>query len=245
MITLNSCPICHNRHITQYRQFGISPHVMHEIMPGVKVTAAIIANYFECQNCQVIFQNPRMSDEELNRFYNDGYYRRIINCTDEQKDEDEMLRAKFDSKIIKESLGKIESHLDIGCSRGYLLNEVGAKLKVRVELDTGNVAISEIEIYAQINQVPQKSFSLVTAIHVLEHMPDPMGYLKDMVKLVDRNGHLIIEVPTWKSPGGSLRLPHLYHFEPDFLKWMCREVGLNLIKTEFTPHLLLICKADK
>jgi len=186
-----------------------------------------------------------MSDEELDKSYGKGYYRLYLNMTDEEKDNDKMHRAKVDSKIIKENLGGVESHLDIGCSRGYLLDEVGAKLKVGVESDTNNVTVPGIEVYSQMNQVPQKSFDLVTAIHTLEHVSDPKSFLKDMIKKVSDEGHIIIEVPTWKSPGGPLRLPHLYHFEPDVLKLMCREVGLRVLETKFTPHLLLICKKVK
>lgn len=244
MITLNSCPICNSNSIARYNQSGVAPHVVHEIMPGVKVNAAILTYYSICQDCHVIFQNPRMSDEELDRFYIEGYYRRVINLTDEEKDKDEMFRAEVDSKIIKENLGEIESHLDIGASRGYLLDKVSAKLKVGVESDTSNVTVSGIKVYSQIKKVPQKSFNLITAIHTLEHVPDPVSFLKDMIKLVDKNGHLVIEVPTWKSPGGPLRLPHLFHFEPDVLRLMCKEVGLRVIHTEFTPHLMLICKID-
>lgn len=242
MITLKSCPVCQSALIAQYRESGFAPQVTHEIMPGVKITAAIITRYCICQNCHVIFQNPRMSDSELNRFYGKGYYRRSIDMTDEEKDKDEIYRAKFDSKIIKENLGEIASHLDIGASRGFLLDEIGAKIKVAVESDTENVTVSGIEVYSQVSLVPQKTFDLVTAIHTLEHVSDPISYLKSMIAKVGKNGHLVIEVPTWKSPGGPLRLPHLFHFEPDVLKLMCREVGLKVIHVEFTPHLLLICK---
>lgn len=242
MITLESCPICESLSITQFHQAGLAPHVVHEIMPGVKVDAAVISRYFVCQDCHVIFQNPRMSDEQLDKFYEEGYYRQLLNMTDEEKDNDEMYRAKLDSKIIKENLGEIKSHLDIGASRGYLLDKVGATLKVGVESNTDYVKVSGIEVYAQISQVPHKSFELVSAIHTLEHVPDPKSFLKKMIKLVDNNGYLVIEVPTWKSPGGPLRLPHLFHFEPDVLKLMCREAGLKVVHVEFTPHLLLICK---
>lgn len=246
MITLNSCPVCHNRQISQYPQFGTAPWVSYEVMPGVKIDAGIISRYFICQNCHVIFQNPRMSDEELGKFYSDGYYRQVINTADEQKEEGyKTYWAKFHSKIIKENLSEINSHLDIGCGKGYLLNEVGAKLRVGIEPDIDYVAVSGIKVYASLKELPQKSFDLVTAIQILEHVSDPMGYLKDIVKLADRDGRVVIEVPSWKSPNGPLRLPHLFHFEPDVLRWMCREVGLNVIETKFTPHLLLICKLNQ
>lgn len=244
MITLKSCPVCDSSSITKYPEIGLAPWVVHEIMPGVKVDAAIISRYFVCQNCHVIFQNPRMSERELNKFYSEGYYRRTLNMTEEEISKDEAYRAKVDGEIIRQHLGKISSHLDIGSSRGYLLEEVGANVKVGVEQDVDGIRVKGVGVYPQMSKIPQKSFDLVTAIHTLEHLPDPKGFLKEMIKKVDKDGHLIIEVPTWKSPGGPLRLAHLFHFEPDVLRMMCKEVGLRVVETKFTPHLLLICKLD-
>lgn len=246
MITLENCPVCGSKHIQNYHLVGTAPLVRHELMPAVILDAQIISRYFICQNCHVIFQNPRLSDVEIHRFYAKGYYRQTINMTDEEAANDEASRAKFDAKIIKNFIDQdILSHLDVGCGRGYLLEEIGAIVKVGVEVDKYRIKAESIEIYSRMSQVPQKSFDLVTAIHTLEHVPDPISYLKEMIKLVDKNGHLVIEVPTWKSPGGPLRLPHLFHFEPDVLKLMCREAGLKVLHVQFTPHLLLICKLDQ
>ncbi|KKU88091.1 MAG: Methylase/methyltransferase, partial [Candidatus Gottesmanbacteria bacterium GW2011_GWA2_47_9] len=125
----------------------------------------------------------------------------------------------------------------------YLLEQVGAASRAGVESEVDHVTASGIKVYSDIDDVGKKHFDLVTAIHVLEHVADPLAFLKRMVACTNPNGHLIIEVPTWKSPGGPLRLPHLFHFEPDVLRLMCREVGLNVEHTEFTPHLMLICRA--
>lgn len=116
MITLKSCPICSSNHIIQYHQAGLAPHIVHEIMPKVLVDATVITRYFVCQDCHVIFQNPRMSDQELEKFYAEGYYRRTLNMSDEEISQDETYRAKVDSEIIRLHIGKVSSHLDVGSS---------------------------------------------------------------------------------------------------------------------------------
>ena len=203
MITLESCPICSGDRITQFRQAGIAPRVIHEIMPGVKVNAAVISRYSVCQSCNLIFQNPRMSDSELNKFYSQGVYRKTLNLTAEQKDKDELYRTKIDSEIIKRYVGKVKSHLDIGCSRGYLLDEIGAIVKAGVEAGIDDVTVKGIKIYAKMSQVSHKKFDLVTAIHVLEHVGKPLDYLKTMSKFIGKDGYLVVEVPTWKSPAST------------------------------------------
>ena len=178
MITLNSCPICDSRCTVRQMIVETWPHIRHEIMPGVEVDAALLTYFFTCQNCHVVFQNPRLSDEELNRFYSEGFYRRMLDTTDEKIDQDESYRAKIDSEIIKQHVGNINSHLDIGCSRGYLLEAVGADTKVGVESNISYVTASDVKVYSEINQVAHKSFDLLTAIHILEHVSDPVGFLK-------------------------------------------------------------------
>lgn len=245
MISLNACPVCNSDLITYFQKAGFAPEVVHEIMPGVKVNAVVISRYYRCLNCNVIFQNPRLSETDLDKFYSQGYYRSLLNLTEEQIDKDELFRTRVDSGIIKQNIKEIKSHLDVGCSRGFLLESVGAKIQVGVEENLNWVKAENIEIYNTIDKVPQKTFDLVTAIHVLEHTLDPQEFLDKMVKFVSSRGRLVIEVPTWDSPGGSsgpLRLAHLYHFEQPVLVSMCKKAGLSIVSEHHTPHLIFILK---
>ena len=215
-----------------------------EIVPGVKVDAVVITRYCACKDCNLIFQNPRLSDKELDLYYGTGYYRRTINPPPEGMDKGELNRAKIDAGIIGKYIGPVTSHLDIGCGHGYLLDEVGATLKVGIESDVDYVKVKSIEVYSDAREVPYKKFDLVTMVHVLEHLPHPLNFLKSMKKLVNKNGSLVIEVPSWKTRGGPFGFAHLHFFETDVLKLMCQRVGLYVEFVEFTPHLVLICRLD-
>lgn len=243
MTILDKCPLCNSKNVVPYNQKGAAPVVEHEIMPKVFLKAQIITQYFVCASCKVIFQNPRMTDKELDNFYKNGVYRKIINLTDEEKDSDERLRAKIDSDIIKKNLNldAINSHLDIGCSRGFFLTELGVRNKFGVEVDSSNVTEQGIKVFKKITDIKQK-FDLITLIHTLEHIPRPKEYLIEIINLISDDGYFVLEVPTWKSPGGPLRLSHLFHFEPDVLRLLLKELGLKIVQTEFTPHFFLICQ---
>lgn len=245
MITLKSCPVCQGNRFELYRQVFENPVIECEYFRGLKLNFAIMSNYLSCQDCRLIFQSPRFSDSELNKFYSEGYYRAMVDMTKEEMDRDEETRAKLDAQIIKKNIGEIKTHLDIGCSRGFLLDEIGADIKVGVEENISYVKAKDVKVYPDIDKVTQKSFDLVTVIHVLEHVPYPLIFLETIIKFVSKDGYLVIEVPTLQSPGGPLRLAHLCYFETDVLKLLCKRVGLEIINLEFTPHLLLICKLKK
>jgi hypothetical protein len=241
MITLKSCPVCARYNIVPYKKVSVGSLVV-EILSGVKIETTVVASYWACQECHLIFQNPRLSDQELDIYYSSGYYRRTINPPPEGMDKGEENRAYTDAGIIKQYVGDVISHLDIGCGRGYLLEAVGAGVKVGTESDTGYVRAKGVKVYSELDKVFPKKFDLVTSIHVLEHVPHPLDYLRAMAKFIGKDGYLVIEVPSLKTLGGPLGFAHLSYFEPDVLRMMCRGVGLRVLETKFTPHLLLICK---
>jgi SAM-dependent methyltransferase len=69
-------------------------------------------------------------------------------------------------------------------------------------------------------------FDVVTAFHVLEHVPDPVAVLRRMLRWLAPDGLLIVEVPnagglgaaTFGKSWSGLELPrHLSHFSPETL----------------------------
>lgn len=240
MVNINGCPNCKSNNLKEYCTVP-SGELTIEITQGVRVNGVIVVKYHECQNCKLIFQNPRLSEEELNTFYASGYYRLNINQPIGGMEKGEEDRAIMDLSIIKKYVGNIESHLDVGCGLGFLLKMIDAKTKVGIESDINYVKFKDIQVYKSLAEVGNKKYDLVTSIHELEHVYYPMAHLEEMAGLVKSGGYLVIEVPSSKSGPSIFGLPHLSYFEPDVLKLMCKKVGLKVISTEFTPHLIMIC----
>ena len=243
MVTLNSCPVCNSYLIADYKVISGGGLIV-EIIPGVTINAQIVVRYCVCRSCSLIFQNPRLSDAELGKYYSTGFYRKTIKQPPEGMDAAEKDRAKIDTKIIRRHLGEVGSHLDIGCGQGHMLDAIGAAVRVGTESDLGYVAVKGVKVYKNMSQVRPKKFDLVSSLHVLEHVPHPLVFLKQIARFVKKDGYLLIEVPSWKTRGGPLGFVHLSHFEPDVLKIMCLKAGLKVIETEFTPNLILICKLN-
>jgi len=193
---------------------------------------AVLVKYDRCLSCGLIFQNPRMSDDSVGAYYSEGHYRKYMEGMD--VDGDEMSRS---IRIAKE-LGRAPTrHLDIGCSRGYLLNAT------REAFNCGIQGVDENPGYA-VEGIPVVDslkllvgdFDLITMIHVLEHVTDPLETLTSLKPYLRKGGTLLIEVPSMTSKGGPWRLAHLYHFEPWVLHNLCKTAGYEVKNVRISEH---------
>jgi len=103
---------------------------------------------------------------------------------------------------IKQPPGKI---LDIGCYEGFFLSEA----RVRgwdchgVEPNRGGAAFARDTLHLNIKQCVLENanyvnncFDVITVLATLEHLPDPLGTLNAIKRILKTNGCLIITVPT-------------------------------------------------
>jgi len=97
--------------------------------------------------------------------------------------------------------------LDIGCGRGMFLNEARARgyKASGIDFDRMNVELARarfhlndvlaetVEEFAL--QYPGKRFDTITFFEVLEHMPDPRKFFKDVRSLLSPGGYIALSVP--------------------------------------------------
>jgi hypothetical protein len=244
---IHSCPICASTLLRQDQKVATSrPHFNHDTQ--IEFAVAAIVKYALCMGCGAYIQTPRMTDDDIHRYYADGLYREWMGIEQEQLDADELRRARLDASIIKDVCGIVDSHLDVGASRGYLLNEVGARAKAAVEPNRAYIIAKVETVYTDLLLMSHLhgSFSLVTSIHSLEHTTDPLGTLRELSCFVrdsshpDGAGKLVVEVPSENSPGGWGRLAHTFHFPPWTMHYMAEKVGMKITHMLFTPHLFTI-----
>lgn len=170
-----------------------------------------VYHFVQCMECEMVFLNPRIAVEELNRFYGPEYlpYRgpkawgkfgflveRDLRRTD---------RARVN--LVKKHLhkGKEEVILDIGCGKPSFLNALGKISSSKligldfsdhgwegkpgdwpgINLLTGDPATKVIP-------VPP---SCITMWHYLEHDYDPAQTLGRLHSITQKEAKLIIEVP--------------------------------------------------
>ena len=152
--------------------------------------------------------------------------------------------ASRSSRLVQqlcERIGLPESGrmLDLGCGNGAMLRSfsehcLGWSL-VGNELDDKNraaiEAIPRVEKLhpGQPEDVPG-TFDAITLLHVLEHVPDPVGFLRRIVTKLNANGLVVVEVPDYRhSPFDLAVADHCTHFALDTLVAVFETAGLQIV----------------
>jgi 2-polyprenyl-3-methyl-5-hydroxy-6-metoxy-1,4-benzoquinol methylase len=200
-------------------------------------------NLVQCQDCGLRYLNPRPSPEEMNGYYPSAYreFRASI---------DESLRRSYQ----EEKLHKLQAHsqggrlLDVGCADGLFLHLARlAGYEVQgVEMAEGSTAhaqeMYELDVFTgglREASFPDEYFDVVTFWHVLEHLHEPLGDMRETHRILRPDGLLIVEVPniaSWQARLCSndwiaLDVPrHLYHFSADTLRAMLAQAGFACIE---------------
>jgi SAM-dependent methyltransferase len=136
------------------------------------------------------------------------------------------------------------SVLDVGAGEGHLvraLREMGIAAEGIETSPAGRAAarrLYDLELGAGIAGAAERRFQLITFIHSLEHVADPVGALAQLASFLEPAGLVFIEVPhagsidVWRPRRRAeiLDLPaHLYHFEPATLSRIVERAGLRVV----------------
>lgn len=118
--------------------------------------------------------------------------------------------------------------IDLGCSRNKAKGYIG----IDIDVD------SDADIVADINKsgIPLKESSVDTLIskHLLEHMEDPIRFLKEVYRILKDGGQINIEVPHFSSHI-AYGVGHRHHFTYKELVQIFREeISCTIIKAEIT-----------
>ena len=168
-IEVKVCPLCGGNLSIHYGN-GYAPVIsVPDVLGGAAL--AVATSYFQCIRCGLIRQSPRLDDESVADLYSSGDYRRMLNLSPEAIDADEQKRAERIFPLIE---GK-GSHLDIGCSRGYLLRMSSMLGHKTLGVEPNSDYVQEVPSVATIEQVSGK-WDTITCLHVLEHVTDPLEY---------------------------------------------------------------------
>jgi 2-polyprenyl-3-methyl-5-hydroxy-6-metoxy-1,4-benzoquinol methylase len=197
-----------------------------------------------CSQCGLVFQTPRMSESELDTFYQDQY-RVAYQGQEGPSDRDlkvQKARAEYLVDLLQRmEIKQVQNYLDIGSSAGSLIERVQQVFgfdTVGVEPGEAYRHYAEsrgIRVYKALSLIEEaeiQRFDLVSLIHVLEHLPDPIDYLKALrIKFLTRNAKLLVEVPNLYAHN-CFEVAHLTSFSSNRLVEVLNKAGFKCLFIE-------------
>ena len=217
---------------------------------------------FRCTDCRHVQLLPRPTEDEDKEFYNK-------NLQDKNRDKEidyETLRINnlFDTKrhvrLIQMLCTNLDSRiLDIGSGYGFFVNELynsGYKNVTGIEISCERRAMALKHSHVQIIDFdvnnPDRDigkFDFLTLFHVLEHMADPVDFLKKIKSLLNAAGILICEVPNVREMlldncreynNFYWIRAHLNYFSGEALLDCFRKAGFENVEIKFEQRYGLI-----
>ncbi len=182
------------------------------------------AKIYQCDACGLVYLTPCAQESSATFYQNGGMH----GSADDATPVDRWLRdtARDDLRRFEclRELITNKNVLDFGCGAGgFMLHaqEVAESVSgVELEKRLGQHFESHaLAVCADIDHLPlEKKFDIITAFHVVEHLPDPRKILEKFKQRLNPAGKIIIEVPS-----ASDALLTLYKNDPfsRFTYWSC------------------------
>lgn len=209
-----------------------------------------------CQDCGLVFVNPRPSFEEMGRFYpQDDYdlYNKAAGLKDRGMDELGRLLGPRKGRIDKyRDHGRL---LDIGFGDGsflYFMRECGWDVagvdynQKMVELVRDELGIDAVTGQLEDAKYPDGAFDVATLWGVLEHVQSPRRTIEEISRITGDGALVVIYTQNAASPEARwlgkdwfiYELPrHLYSFTPDSLAKLLAQSGFCVAETVFETPL--------
>jgi 2-polyprenyl-3-methyl-5-hydroxy-6-metoxy-1,4-benzoquinol methylase len=251
MLYSTDCPICLSDSVEVVRrQTGPDTY-----LSLVGLGDDVVREWLKCSNCGHVFNSAQLNKAELRTLYQrfrdqewrnespDEYFDRITSLPageSENHQKVELLRSLLD-------LSRGGKLVDIGCGGGVLLHALRQQLPFNwnfwgVEPTLSYAALAARRSGAHVvcanyekDVMEDAPFDAATCCQVLEHVPDPRGFLAAINKDLKPGGWLYVEVPdvsdfeSLEPSHDRFMVQHVSYFSAPVLRRLLTEEGFDII----------------
>jgi len=208
--------------------------------------------FYRCPKCHVCYQFPLLKKKDEEKFYKNEFEKfmekrvgKKMSWTNVQNhilsNKSTFLR-RFE--YIKKHLRTNSKILEIGCSSGFMLLPFKKKGFNCVGIEPSGffkkfLKKNNLEFYSNLEDFKKKNntkFDLIWHFFVLEHMSDPIKFLKDQISLLKKNGKIIFEIPNYSDALHTQNnikefenfywsIAHPWYFNEKSLKYLLNKLG--------------------
>jgi 2-polyprenyl-3-methyl-5-hydroxy-6-metoxy-1,4-benzoquinol methylase len=199
-----------------------------------------------CRACRLWYLRPRLAEEAMRRHYaDDAYFEGGEAGYTSYQAQESTLRTTF-----REFLGTLQHRgmtggrlLEIGCAYGFFLEEARGFFDERTGTDYSRAALARAEgradrlLLGGLEQLrPGDLYDCIVALHVIEHIYDPVEFLRTLREHLRPGGWIVLATPDmggfWR-PLMRYRWPffkvpeHVTYFDSKTLPELLRKAGLE------------------
>jgi 2-polyprenyl-3-methyl-5-hydroxy-6-metoxy-1,4-benzoquinol methylase len=203
----------------------------------------------KCEHCGLMYASPRakLPDQDEIKDYDPDFTKRVQETSrDRYEKESFQVRDYEDTRAdLRKAYPQRGKLLEIGCSMGFLLakfREDGWQVE-GIEPNRGycefirehhGIAASSTILEDADRQ--DNNFDVVVMLHVIEHVPDPLGTLREIYRVLKPGGTLVLETPRYDSLMFRLLRHrersvscdgHIYFFTTATLREMAQKAGFT------------------
>ncbi|WP_416867719.1 MAG: class I SAM-dependent methyltransferase [Imperialibacter sp.] len=202
-----------------------------------------------CSSCGLLITNPRPSKETISQFYDSNSY--LSHNSDGSLMSTLYSIAQrytlwYKLRLVKR-LAKPGSRLmDYGCGVGQFMQYMQSNKYEVTGIEPSDIGLSkarskELLVYQTLSEAKESEskFDVITLWHVLEHVHDLNTTIKQLKKLLNKDGYLVIAVPNTKSwdaqhykeNWAAYDVPrHLFHFDDENIKMLLKSNRLSFVQ---------------
>lgn len=203
---------------------------------------------WHCRQCDLVFAWPQLQETELEAYYDEVTHPEYL-----LKYEEESFRRGRRILSFLEKRWPRGAILDVGCGCGFFLKvaQDGGWQPEGVEISPRAAELSRRYGNFRIHvgkfderQGNLATYPVISAQHILEHMRDPVQFLKALHEKLQPKGILVVAVPnrnSWMRRWADIdwvclrERGHLFHFTIESLKNLLEKGGFRLLAWE-TPQ---------
>jgi 2-polyprenyl-3-methyl-5-hydroxy-6-metoxy-1,4-benzoquinol methylase len=213
-----------------------------------KILQARDYTFVRCADCGLAFQNPQPVFDDLKNRYGQNYFE--YELRNEENFFHLMQLGLKDIRFFERTAGLDQGRrfLDVGCATGMLLEYMrdrgwsvqGVEL-CRESAEYG-IRTKKIDIFiGTLEQAgfPDSSFPVIHFSHLIEHVPDPKAFLREVRRILAPGGYVVVVTPNigglqarlFREKWRSAIADHLTLFSKVTLRKMLVATGYQVLQT--------------